>query len=770
MTFFAKLFRHPVHKNDRFRARGATFDEAVNKKRHFCAPDGRFGGAVNKKGRFCARGWWLVAVLLVLGYLFCLPRDLFKGTPYSTVVESAEGDLLGARIAADGQWRFPPCDSVPERFATALVQFEDRCFWWHPGVNPVAAVRALGQNLRNGHVVSGGSTLTMQVVRISRGRERTLWQKLVESVLATRLELRCSKRRILALYASHAPFGGNVVGLEAAAWRYFGRPASELSWAESATLAVLPNAPSTLHLGKGREALLQKRNRLLKRLMEHGDLDADTYAAALEEPLPDTPHALPSYAPHYVESCPKGVRTRTTLRLPLQKAVAEVADRQSDQLSREGVSDLAALVIDNRTGEVVAYVGNASPERERTGAQVDVAASPRSTGSILKPFLYAAALQEGVILPGTLLPDIPVNLGGFAPQNFDRQFYGAVPAAQALARSLNVPAVFLLRAYGVPKFHDLLRQAGLSTLDKAPEHYGLSLILGGGEGRLDEITKAYAGLVRAFLYSAAFPLSDPLALWYTLEALKEVNRPDELDWRLIRSVRKAAWKTGTSYGFRDAWAVGMTPAYTIGVWAGNAEGQGVPGLTGAHAAGPVLFDILNLLPADDSWFEMPVQAGYDGEGVLVQVCRQSGCLAGPECPEPEALTIPAAGLQSDPCPYHAGGEFVLPPAMEWFYKPHHPEYTGARKTSLSQAVEFIYPSQGTTLYIPRQLNGQVEGVVFRVAHHRSDATLWWHLDQTLVGETRFLHELRLAPPPGRHSLTVVDEDGNVASLRFTVAE
>ena len=709
--------------------------------------------------------WIGIVAAALLAWLLCLPRNLFKGVSYSTVVESAEGELLGARIAADGQWRFPPCDTVPERFATALVQFEDRQFWWHPGVNPVAMGRALVQNLRSGHVVSGGSTLTMQVIRLSRQKERTVKQKLIESVLATRLELRYSKRRILALYASHAPFGGNVVGLEAAAWRYFGRPASELSWAEAATLAVLPNAPATLHLSRGREELLQKRNRLLKRLLEHGDIGADTYESALEEPLPEAPLPLPAFAPHYVESCPKGVRTRTSLRIGLQKAVSAAVDRQSDELAKEGVADLAAVVMDNRTGEVVAYVGNASPYRERPGVQVDIAASPRSTGSILKPFLYEAALEEGLILPRTLLPDIPVNLGGFAPQNFDRQFYGAVPAAEALARSLNVPAVFLLRQYGVPKFHSLLQARGLTTLTRSPETYGLSLILGGGEGRLDEITRAYSNMA-ASVMPGSYRAS--LATWYTLDALKEVNRPDELDWRLIRSVRKAAWKTGTSYGFRDAWAVGMTPEYTIGVWAGNAEGQGVPGLTGARTAGPVMFHILNLLPASNDWFQMP---GQDGERVVAKVCVASGYLAGPECPETEEMLLPSACLQSNPCPYHRNGEFVLSPAMEWFYKPHHPEYVGAtRKASSDKAMEFIYPSSGTILYLPRQLSGEVEGVVFRVAHHSSDATLWWHLDQSFVGETRFIHELLLAPPVGRHTLTVVDGDGNTTSIAFTVAE
>ena len=714
---------------------------------------------------------WIIAAALFVAWLLCLPRDLFKGVSYSTVVESAEGELLGARIAADQQWRFPPCDTVPERFAKALVQFEDRRFRWHPGVDPAALGRALVDNVRSGHVVSGGSTLTMQVIRLSRQKERTLWQKMVEAVLATRLELRYSKRRILALYASHAPFGGNVVGLEAASWRYFGRPAAELSWAESATLAVLPNAPASIHMGRSRDELLAKRNRLLLRLKEHGDLSADDYEAAVQEPLPDAPLPLPSWASHYVEGCPKGVRTRSSLRLSLQRAVEEAVNRRSDELAREGIADMAAVVIDNLFGEVVAYVGNASPYRERTGVSVDIALAPRSTGSILKPFLYKAALEEGVILPRTLLPDVPVNLSGFAPQNFDRQFYGAVPADEALARSLNVPAVFLLRQYGVPKFHALLRSAGLSTLTQAPEHYGLSLILGGAECKLAEITAAYASLAT----------ENGLAQWYTMDALKEVNRPDELDWRLIRSVRKAAWKTGTSYGFRDAWAVGMTPRWTIGVWAGNADGHGVPGLTGARTAGPTLFDILNLLPEDTEWFEMPGQAGHDDNNPVmagpdrpspaawVTVCHDSGMLAGPDCPG-EELLIPAAGLDSEPCPYHRTGEFVLPPVMEWYYRPYHPEYTGATARPASTAVQFIYPQSGAVLSIPRQLSGEKEGIVFRAAHHRPDATLWWHMDDSYIGETRFQHELRLTPAPGKHTLTVMDDEGNTAFVRFTITD
>jgi penicillin-binding protein 1C len=712
------------------------------------------------------RRWKIILIIfavLLAGWFFCLPKDLFKGTSYATVVTDRSGQLLGARIADDQQWRFPPADSVPYRCASAIIEFEDRHFRHHPGVNPVSLVRALVSNVKAGHIVSGGSTITMQVIRLSRGRERTLWQKMVEAVKATRLELRCSKDEILALYAAHAPFGGNVVGLEAAAWRYFGRPADQLSWAESATLAVLPNAPSSIHPGKGRDRLLQKRDRLLRRLCEEGYFDSATLEDALAEPLPDAPYPLPNIARHLVDGQPRGERTVTTIDLPLQRQVEALTDRWSDELDHSGAADLAAVVIDIRSGEVLAYVGNSSATRLRAGSEVDIARSPRSTGSILKPFLYCAALQDGVILPRTLLPDTPVNLGGFTPENFDLQFHGAVPAAEALARSLNVPAVQLLRSYGAPRFLQLLRDAGMSSFANDASYYGLSLILGGGEGTLRDITAAYAGMVRSFRgLDDGSPFKDKIALWYTFEALKEVNRPDEIDWKLIRSVRKAAWKTGTSYGYRDAWAVGVTPDYAVGVWCGNADGHGVAGMTGAKTAGPVMFDILNLLPASAEWFEEPLEGG-----VYLDVCKASGMLKSLDCPQWETVMLPAKASESAVCPYHQGGVFRLPPGMEWYYKAYHPEYKVVPAKGTAQ-MEFLYPESGTILTLPRQLDGSTPGAVFHVVHRDPQAVLYWHLDQSYLGETRIIHKMNLAPEEGRHTVTVVDGRGNSVSVNFSV--
>lgn len=742
----------------------------------------------------------LFLICIAAAYYFSLPGDLFNDIPCSTVVMDRNGELLGSRISDDGQWRFPPCDTVPEKFAIAVTEFEDRYFRYHPGVNPAAIARAAVQNIRNGKVVSGGSTLTMQVIRLYRKGERNIWNKLVECLLATRLELKYSKDEILALYASYAPFGGNVVGIEAASWRYFGRSAEELSWAEAATLAVLPNSPSIIHPGKNREQLKAKRDRLLRRLMESGKIDSTDCSLAISEPIPDKPLPLPEYAYHLTEHISggsgHGQENVTGIDIGMQTRTSMILERWNNTLKEKGINDLAAVVIDIHDGSILAYCGNASPDEDRPGAKVDILRSPRSTGSILKPLLYCALLQEGGILPKTLLPDIPVNINGFSPQNFDLKFYGAVPADEALSRSLNVPAVHMLRKYGVHKFQDLLVRSGMSTLTREPSHYGLSIILGGAEGRLLEVTSAYAMLAKVAedgkitdegdCFVKDFPLTDRTAVYYTLEALKEVNRPDEMDWRMVSSIRKVAWKTGTSFGFRDGWAVGVTPDYAVGVWAGNAQGQGVPGLMGANTAGPVMFDIFNILP-QTGWFHEPYKDYIEAE-----VCRQSGHLKGMYCTDTDTLMLPVNALRSEPCPYHrqvnleqdgryrvpygtAGSiqenMFILPPAMEWFYRQHHPEYRPMppyRKGSITNdgyvPMEFIYPEPGSVIYVPRQLDGSRKGIIFNLAHSMSESTVYWHIDNEYVGSTRYIHQLTVVPPEGKHALTAVDSDGNSLSI------
>ena len=750
-----------------------------------------------------------ILAFLVTGYIFCLPRHLFH-VPYSTVVTDRNEELLGARIASDGQWRFPPRNTTPEKIKECLITFEDKHFYHHWGVNPFAIGRAFYQNVKNKRIVSGGSTLTMQTIRLARNESRTFREKLIEMIWATRLEFRASKEEILSMYISHAPFGGNVVGLDAAAWRYFGHSADDLSWAESAMLAVLPNAPAMIHLSKGRKTLLDKRNRLLKQLLEKKTIDSSTYELAISEPLPDEPHALPQIAPYLVSRFYQernGEYSRSTINKGIQTQVEDLAERWSNEFGRSDIRNLAILVIDIPSNQVVAYCGNVHFDRKQGGNQVDVIQAPRSTGSILKPFLYYAMLQEGSLLPDMLLPDVPVNINGFTPQNFSMQFEGAVPASEALARSLNIPAVTMLQRYGVPKFHSFLQQIGLKTINRSSSHYGLSLILGGAEATLWDVTNAYAMMGRSLLQlpqrscSLLLPTSritestdpfQPGAVWQTFDALKEVNRPEEIDWKSIPSMQTIAWKTGTSYGFRDAWAVGVTPRYAVGVWVGNATGEGKLGLVGAQTAGPVLFDIFNLLPSS-SWFTRPA-----GIFVEAEVCRKSGHLKGRFCDEMDTLLVLPAGLRTEACPYHhlvtlsadesqriyencANTEptlrkswFTLPPVWEWYYKQHHPEYkplppfkAGCGEDTF-QPMQFIYPPMNARIKLPKQLDGSKGFLTVELAHNNPNATVFWHLDETYQAQTQDFHKISLQPAAGEHSLTAVDGEGNTISTTFFV--
>ena len=791
-------------------------------------------GIFYKKGRLKASVFMvLVAGLCLAAYWHSLPKALFPD-PYSTVIVDREGNLLGARIAADGQWRFPLIDSVPHRFEKALLTFEDRYYYRHPGVNPLATGRALLQNIRAGKTVSGGSTISMQVVRLSRRhRPRTIGEKVIEMMLATRLELRFSKKEILKLYASHAPFGGNVVGLDAAAWRYFGSSPHELSWAEAATLAVLPNAPALIYPGKNEQLLLQKRNRLLDQLQSRGHLDSLTCVLAKAEPLPGRPYPLPMHATHLLTRAGRkmpGQRIHTTIDPFLQKRTTQIAEAHHRMLRANEVHNAAILVAHVQTGEVLAYVGNTfNMQNPYHGQQVDVITAQRSTGSILKPFLYARLMEEGVFLPNMLVPDIPTQIAGYSPKNYFLTYDGAVPAKRSLSRSLNVPSVRMLREYGVEKFHHELKHYGMSTLVHPPSHYGLSLILGGADGTLWDITGMYASFSRVlgnhhkhygkynpndirslhYIYHPEDPLHRPeeshpnlqnegrisaASVWLTWEALVEVNRPDaEAGWERYSSQGKIAWKTGTSFGGRDAWAIGTTRDYVVGVWVGNASGEGRPGLSGLSAAAPIMFEVFDLLPAG-GWFE---QAFSEME--LVAGCRQSGHRAGMHCTDIDSVWVHRAGLRTPACPYHtrihldadrkfrvntncadshemiAESWFVLPPVIEWYYRRRNPSYKSLppiRSDCLTEdlfpAMEMIYPHDNHSIFIPRMIDGTIGEAVFEVAHRTNHTTIFWHLNDEYLGQTRDFHQMGLSPGRGDHTLTLVDENGETLVVSFDV--
>ena len=791
-----------------------------------------------------------IAVLTILGiaYYLALPSPLFND-PTCMILEDHQQNLLGARIAKDGQWRFPHQIDIPNKFVQAITEFEDRRFFYHPGIDPIGIGRALVQNIRKGKVVSGGSTLSMQVIRLARkGKSRTLGEKLIEFVLATRLEIGYSKQEILALYAANAPFGGNVVGLDAASWRYYGKKPALLSWAEAATLAVLPNSPALIHPGRNRRALLAKRNRLLDRLFEKGLFDELTLDLTKAESLPEKPIPLPRLAPHLLDrayqehfATAKNAITRltTTIDPAIQKQANRILAKHQALLSGNDIHNAAAIIQEVETGNIIAYVGNAVGAGAAHGEQVDVIKAPRSTGSILKPFLYAAALQDGLIFPNSLLSDVPTQMQGYQPENYHLSYDGVVTAKRALIRSLNVPFVRLLQDFGLAHFHFLLQQLQLTSISKPATHYGLPLILGGAEGRLSEITNAYAGMARTLNHFSELdgrydnrdfrkgnylkpaesasrtwssgstqsidkfgehtvreaPVLSAAAIYQTFDAMQQVERPDsEGNWNNFQSSQQIAWKTGTSIGFRDAWAVGVTPKYAVGIWAGNADGEGRPGLIGVKAAAPILFDLFDALPSSD-WFPTP----YD-ELTSYAICQQSGYRALAICVT-DTIDAAPAGTKVAACPHHkmihldqtqqfqvnSACEnpsemvhqpwFVLPPVEEHYYQFKNPNYnklppfrTDCVQSNIAdnQAMQLIYPKKSTKIYVPVGIDGTLSQTVFKAAHRNPDATVYWHLDHTYLGITTTFHEMALQPAVGEHLLVLVDQDGQRLERKFEI--
>ncbi len=680
------------------------------------------------------------------------------------------------------------------------------------------------QNHDAGKVVRGGSTLTQQVIRLSRdGKKRSYFEKLVELVLAARLETRYSKDQILGLYAAHAPYGGNVVGLEMASWRYFGVQPHQLSWAESATLAVLPNAPGLIFPGRNQQELRDKRDRLLKKLYDEAIIDKQTYELSLQENLPGKPFDLPQTAPHLLQNIGRkndGKRIKTTLNTALQNRVNQIAARYYQEYKQTEVYNLAIMVVDVETRNIVAYVGNSPTDRNHQ-KDVDIIPAPRSTGSILKPLLFASMLDAGEILPNTLVADVPTQIAGYSPKNHELTYDGAVPAQKALSRSLNIPSVLMLKDFGVHRFYEQLQHFKLKDINKSPNHYGLSLILGGAESNLWDLCRTYAGMSSTLNYfnthqakyrSKEFaelnwdsnvtrgfgmevynkPELGAGAIWLTYNAMKEVNRPqaDEA-WRFYDSSLEIAWKTGTSFGSRDAWAIGTNSKYVVGVWVGNASGEGRPSLTGVGSAAPILFDVFNLLPKQ-KWFATPYNDLEEAD-----VCSLSGHLAGEHCPTVKQW-IPLNGKKTTACRNHivahldptghyrvnsscesvdnmvAQTWFVLPPVQEWYYKKLHmdyvtlPPFRSDCQGTAGTYMDFIYPKEDGKIYLTKDFNGVVQPFILKAAHTSANARLFWYLGEKYLGETHTFHEMPVEAKTGKHIIIITDEAGNEIRRRVEI--
>lgn len=731
---------------------------------------------------------------------------------YSQVILARDTTFLRVFLNEHEQWCLPPQlqAEVPENLKLAVLTYEDQYFYRHPGVNPIALIRAFYLNIKHRRVVSGGSTITMQLARMTQNNPRTISNKVRELFLALKLEFRLSKQEILNDYLCHAPFGSNIRGYIAASYRFFGKMPDQLTWGEAATLAVLPNAPGMVFPSKNDARLETKRNALLLKLFHKKIIDRETYELSLLEYTPKEIIPFPLAAPHLTDRIHAENQlsiVHTTIDQDIQSETNFFVKQHSAQLQQMGIANVCAMVLDNTSGEVVSYVGSQDFDDLENQGRVDGIRAARSSGSILKPFLYALAIDDGIILPQTLIKDVPTYFNSFSPSNASESFSGIVPASQALIHSLNIPAVRLLNAYGVHKFYNQLKAAGLKTLFRHADDYGLPIILGGAEVTPWDMAKLYRGMAEGGKFGDITYLQhegqgrkqqliSPGATHLILEEMKELIRPGlEFYWKKYSSQRPIAWKTGTSYGHKDAWAVGTTPKWTIVVWVGNFDGSSNKGISGMRSAGPLLFNILKVLPSQNNsdWFKPRLK-----DFVPITVCEQTGFYPTENCEQTLRVNAPIHMKPIKTCTYHhryqidisegyvvcshcwtenrvAKNILKYNPDVNYYLRKngnlvdsepiHNPSCSIAQENDI---IQIIYPLQDANVFIPKDFDGAHQPLVSRFASQFPQREVFWYLDDAFIGSSINKPSLPLHLDAGKHILTVVDIMGNKDQVKFSV--
>lgn len=580
-----------------------------------------------------------LALFLLLNWLFPLPDRI----DYTTVITDRNGEPLHAYLTHDQKWRMKTeLSEISPLLKRTILAKEDQYFYRHPGINPLAALRALFNNVTKGHRTSGASTITMQVARALEHRPRTLGSKFIESFRALQLEWKYSKDEILQLYLNVVPYGGNIEGVKAASLLYFQKAPDHLSLAEITALSIIPNRPSTLVIGRNNPGIVAERNKWLLRFAAEKVFTRKEIEDALAEPLQAQRTLVPKAAPQFslkLKNSATGPLVRSTLQPNTQAMVEKLTADYTRALRLQNIRNAAVLVVDNQTRQVLAYVGSADFRDTSDAGQVNGATAIRQPGSTLKPLLYGLCFDQGLLTPKTVLTDVPVDYGGYRPENYDQRFNGYVTVEYALENSLNIPAVNSLHRLGTDALIDKLAAANFRQVQKDRRKLGLSLILGGCGATLEELTGLFCafandGVYAPLRYSSADTaarrqrLLSPDATYLVTNILSQVARPDfPLSWSATEHLPKIAWKTGTSYGRRDAWSIGYNKRFTVGVWVGNFSGQGVPGLSGANTATPLLFRVFNSIDYNNSgeWFARPTHLDQR------LVCSESGLPPGPWC-------------------------------------------------------------------------------------------------------------------------------------------
>ncbi|MFH1514342.1 MAG: penicillin-binding protein 1C [bacterium] len=740
-----------------------------------------------------------VITFFILNLIYPLPvKELRRDK--STVVYSRDGELLSLYLSGDDHWRFDSdIEEIPEFFKKALIEYEDRWFYSHPGINPFSLLRALVVNVRSGRTVCGGSTLTMQVARMMEPKPRTFRSKLIEMFRAIQLESKFSKQEILEFYFNLAPYGGNIEGIAAASYFYFGKSPAVLSKSDSLTLVGLPNSPTHLRPDKHPDRSRKHRDRIANLMMERRLITHDEYQDILTDELPRTRYPVPQLVPHFSrlvkEKNPGMDRIKSTIDLKKQKLCEDLLKQHLDPMTELGITNGSIIVIENKSGAVRAMVGSRDFGDSLISGQVNGSIAPRSPGSAMKPFAYALAFDEGLVSPRMMLVDVPVNYSGYTPVNFDNEYHGGIPAMDALKYSLNVPVINIHSQLG-DRFFNFLKSGGITTLDKPREHYGLPLVLGSGEVTLLELTNLYSILANDG-FSQEYQLVEKTdnakprqilsnaSCYIVSEILADIKRPDLPDsWESTVSANKIAWKTGTSYGHRDAWSIGYNPEYTIGVWIGNFSSQEAEELVGVEVAAPLLFEIFNSISTSSEWFKKP-----DSVNTRL-VCTVSGMPPNGDCPHTiDEIFIPGKSPAMK-CSIHQrffiDNETGLRLAMSNKHLREHtqrvfeilPEKIATWRKRMGYPVDEVpnlftesdYFTKGNPPIINSPLNFssfilrknvplEHQKILLEASVSNTKNNLFWFVDGELLSQNSPDKNQFYYPKIGKHKITCMDNDG-----------
>lgn len=713
---------------------------------------------------------------------------------YSTSLLDANGKLMDVFLNEDEQWHIKVEDEVQDNLKQAVINYEDKNFYKHHGVDFLSICRALKDNFL-GYKRSGASTITMQVAKLAKPKKRTYINKYIEIIQSLKIETKLSKEDILKLYLNNAPYGGNIVGYGTASRMYFQKEAKNLSWSECALLAILPNSPGAMHVEKNREKLVEKRNKLLDKLYEKNKLTIEQLELAKREPLPRIRHSFEKVAPHLARRL-KNSETdkviKTTIDYDLQKRMQSVVHSYVDFMKSEGITNASMIVVENKTRNVKAYIGSQDFMDMDNAGQVDGIISKRSPGSILKPFLYALSIDEGLIAPESLVQDVPMFFSNFNPQNANKKYTGMIEARQALISSLNIPFVHLLQQYNEDKFYYFLKDM-LKFEENSPELYGLSLILGTKEFSVEEIATLYTGLANYGNLTNIHYLIDEKndnvrnmfskgASYLTLDTLKELVRPGLNN--LYRWKEPISWKTGTSFGKRDAWACGMTPYYTVIVWVGNFSGQGNDNLSGVISGGRLLFNAFQELENSNIRFEEPV---YDLE--KIEVDKITGYRVNFPNIETKTIKYPKDAKQLKLSPYYkkiyvddngvevdsrderflkSHEKVVLNYPLEvvnYFIRENRDISEIYQTNSSEKSLKILYPTPNLKILLPNDLDKE-QKLVIKIANLKNQ-NIYWYVDKEFIGQDKS-YEKEIQLGVGNHTITIVAEDGETTKTNFII--